>query len=261
MEIEVLGVEGDTKYLGRKLTFTDPHRMEVESRIASAWKKFHVQKQELLNRDYSLNDRLRLFHGTVTPTVLYGCEAWTMTVELDQRLRVTQRQMLRMIFQMPRRRVAVESDTETSEGAEQHGQISTDVNTDESLEPWQEWIRRSTHEVEHRMGRLKMEDWVTLRKRRKWRWAHKIATTIHETWGPLVLKWDPSPHLGVFRNRNTGRPKLRWADDIKQYVYRKIHGTTPTQSINPRFDNAWLEYARNASHWKQLEDGYAQKDV
>ena len=261
MEIEVLGVDGEAKYLERKLTFTDSHRIEVESRIASAWKKFHVQKQELMNRDYSLNDRLRLFHGTVTPTVLYGCEAWTMTTELEQRLRVTQRQMLRMILQMPRRRVTLESETDTSEGAEQQAQASIDVTTDESLEPWQEWIRRSTREVEHRMGRLNLDDWITLQRRRKWRWARKIATSTQEAWGPLVLKWDPSPHLGVLRNRRTGKPKARWADDIKQYIYRKIHGTTPAHSINPRFDNAWLEYARNASHWKMLEDGYAQKDV
>ena len=118
---------------------------------------------------------------------------------------------------MPSRRVSLASDTEASEGVEQHGQISTDINTDESLEPWQEWIRRSTHEVEHRMGRLKMEDWVTLQKRRKWRWAHKIATTIHETWGLLVLKWDPSLHLGVFRNRNFVRT-ARDGTYVRTYV-------------------------------------------
>ena len=38
MEIEVLGVDGNTKYLGRKFTFADPHRTEMESRISSAWK-------------------------------------------------------------------------------------------------------------------------------------------------------------------------------------------------------------------------------
>ena len=262
MEIEVLGVDGNTKYLGRKLTFTDPHQTEVESRIASAWKKFHVQKQELMNRDFSLNDRLRLFHGTVTPTVLYGCEAWTMTADLEQRLRVAQRQMLRMMLQMPRRRIQTTSDTDRSEGEEQQGQIDgIDISTDESLEPWQEWIRRSTREVEHRMGRLKIEDWVTLQRRRKWRWANKVAISTQEAWGPLVLKWDPSPHLGVFQNRRIGRPKLRWADDIKRYLYWTLHTTTPAESINPRFDNTWLEYARSTSHWKQLEDGYANKSV
>ena len=98
MEIEVLGVDGNTKYLGRKLTFTDPHRVEVESRIAAGWKRFHAQKQELMNRDYSLNDRLRLSHGTVSPTVLYGCEAWTLTQPFAQKLRKAQRSMTHKIF-------------------------------------------------------------------------------------------------------------------------------------------------------------------
>ena len=110
-------------------------------------------------------------------------------------------------------------------------------------------------------GTLKIEDWVTLQRRRKWRWAHKVATSTQEAWGPLVLKWDPSPHLGVFQNRRIGRPNLRWADDIKKYLYWTLHTTTPAESINPRFDNAWLEYARSTSHWKQLEDGYAHKSV
>eukprot|EP00959_Pyramimonas_sp_CCMP1952_P087406 1828742-Pyramimonas_sp.AAC.1 len=29
------------------------------------------------------NNRIRLFHGTVSHNVLYGCEAWTMTKEFE----------------------------------------------------------------------------------------------------------------------------------------------------------------------------------
>ena len=106
-----------------------------------------------------------------------------MTADLEQRLRVAQRQMLRMMLQMPRRRIQTTSDTDRSEGEEQQGQIDgIEISTDESLEPWQEWIRRSTHAVEHRMGRLKIEDWVTLQRRRKWRWANKVATSTQEAW-------------------------------------------------------------------------------
>ena len=82
MNIEILPYSSSQKYLGRRFTFQDPTRNEIESRIAAGWKKFCLLKHELTTKTYSIKDRLRLFHGTVTPTVLYGCSSWTLTVEL-----------------------------------------------------------------------------------------------------------------------------------------------------------------------------------
>eukprot|EP00959_Pyramimonas_sp_CCMP1952_P374625 7846034-Pyramimonas_sp.AAC.1 len=90
--------------------------MEVENQIASAWKTLYSLKQELTGTHYSLNNRIRLFHGTIAPTVLYGCEAWTMTQELENRIRRAQRQMLRMIAKTPRRRLAGNHDFEDGTG-------------------------------------------------------------------------------------------------------------------------------------------------
>ena len=44
MNVELLKREGATKYLVRKISFHAPHRTEVENRMASAWRKFAVQK-------------------------------------------------------------------------------------------------------------------------------------------------------------------------------------------------------------------------
>ena len=104
LKVEVLPCSAAQKYLGRKLSFTTPHQIEVENRIAAAWRKFCLLKRELTTNTYPLRDRLRLFHGTVTPTALYACTSWTLTQELENRLRRTQRQMLRMILGSPRRR-------------------------------------------------------------------------------------------------------------------------------------------------------------
>ena len=52
-----------------------------EERSTAIRRKFHMLKQELTTRAYSLLGRLRLFHGTITPTVLYGCSSWTMTTD------------------------------------------------------------------------------------------------------------------------------------------------------------------------------------
>ena len=138
MQIEVLKVDDTTKYLGRRLSFSDPHRVELENRISNAWKKFYMQKQELTGKHYSVNDRLRLFHGTVTPTVLYGCEAWALSTELEHRLQKTQRQMLRMILRVPRRIIHTTSDNGSDVTSEPDCDITIE-DAAENLEPWVDW--------------------------------------------------------------------------------------------------------------------------
>lgn len=103
MNITILTTCGTTYYIGRKWAFKDPHRTELENRISTAWRHFHMLKQKLTGHRYSLRDRLRLFHGTVTPTILNGCEAGTLTTESENRLKRTQRQIPRMILHAPRR--------------------------------------------------------------------------------------------------------------------------------------------------------------
>ena len=104
MKIEVLPRNGKIKYLGRQITFENGTVVELSNRIKAAWAKFMQYKSELTKKHYSLSDRLRLFEAVVTPTVLYGSEAWTMTAEMSRLLRTTQRRMLRMVLGQGRRR-------------------------------------------------------------------------------------------------------------------------------------------------------------
>ena len=74
MKIEVLPPYRGTKYLGRQLQHSTPHETELENRIATAWRKFHALKNEFTGKTYSRSDRLGLFNGTITPTVLYDAK-------------------------------------------------------------------------------------------------------------------------------------------------------------------------------------------
>ena len=132
---------------------------------------------------------------------------------------------------------------------------------EETLEPWHEWIQRSTREAEERMRKLKMKDWVHLQRQRKWAWAKKIATIGEDSWILKPLKWDPSPQMNLSENRNVGRPKMRWADDIRQYLWKELHQTTPLPSINPRLDSGWLHHAQDEDRWSSLEEGYVTRRI
>jgi hypothetical protein len=302
MKIEVMTTSESTKYLGRALSFNDPHRTELENRIAAAWRKFYKLKQELTGTRYSLTDRLRLFHGTITPTVLYAAESWTLTTELENRLRRAQRQMLRMIIHAPRRRHVIEPQTtqpettqcntttsmkstitvcSSSDSAvdsttpERQPSTPTDNIDDTELEPWADWIKRSTHEVEERMKRLKLDDWVSIQRQRKWKWAEKLALCKDPTWTTIALQWDPTVDPRLKARRRPGRPKTRWADDIYKFIHEDTATITtsttsstnisdkqlPPQSTSPTpLDNeVWLQRAKDKKFWDAHEKGYVQR--
>ena len=260
MQIEVLKTDDTTKYLGRKLSFSDPHRIELESRSSCAWKKFYALKHELTGKHYSLNDRLRLFHGTVTPTVLYGCETWALSSELEHRLRKTQRQMLRMILRAPRR-LNVENQDDESDGTSEPDRDEILDNNTEHLEPWADWIRRTTHEAERRMKELRLDDWVSLHRKRKWRWAQKVATSHTHNWCIHALTWEPGHRvLSSNYSRRVGRPKLRWTDDVRSHISERVYNSPAPASLHARLDNGtWIHHAQDGELWDRLEHSFIHR--
>ena len=102
--MKVLTYLDATKCLGRKLTIHDHHTVEIDNRIATAWRKFNALRDELTNKRYPLNACVRPFNTTITPTVLYGSSSWTMTKTLTAKLQRAQRRMMRLIVGTPRKR-------------------------------------------------------------------------------------------------------------------------------------------------------------
>ena len=104
MDIEILPTTGKLNYLGHMITFRELMVTELQHRIKAAWATFTHHRQELTNKNYPLSHRLRLFNATVTPTVLYASGTWTLTEAMGRQLNTTQRRMLRLIINAPRRR-------------------------------------------------------------------------------------------------------------------------------------------------------------
>ena len=156
------------------------HDEELNNRIRAAWATFTRHRQELTNKKYPLRCRLRLFEATVGATVLYGCEAWTLKLDQQKRLRTTQRKMLRMILGMKRRVLKYEGEDQNTDGTES---ASEDTDTSEdSLEPWSDFLKRATRAAEDRLAATNQEEWITLWRRRQWRWAGKLARPSMDKW-------------------------------------------------------------------------------
>ena len=129
--IEILCASDNTKYLGRKLTFHNYHKCEIDNRIAAAWRKFGMLKHELTSKHYPLKSRLKLFDGAVTPTIMYGSASWTLTKDLEQSLQRTQRRMLRLIIGTPRRQVHTTTETITTITNRNHDHNHNDNSNDD----------------------------------------------------------------------------------------------------------------------------------
>ena len=251
MKIEILPRASAVKYLGRQITFEDYHEVELRNRIRAGWAKFMQNKQELVNKKYSLNDRLRLFESVISPTVLYGSECWTMNKSMDKMLRTTQRKMLRSILGQGRRRITRTSQTEQDSGSEHEAEPNTQEEANDELEPWAEWIRRVTHSAEESLEKLRIKTWVEQARRRKWRWAAKLyCETEQDKWTNAALAWNPQVHFDhpkpTARRKQAG-PKKRWTDELEHFVR-----TLPQQNTTLK------DVCTDPNFWQTYENDYVK---
>lgn len=151
-------------------------------------------KMSYVCRAYSLQQRLRLFDSVISPCFLYGCEAWTSTVELERKITKTQRHMLRKIIGKRRRQ------TESGE-----------------LELWADWLKRTTHEIESHCEKLCVEDWVATVRRRTWQWAGQVLRQSDMRWSYIALDWEPDKLYEQQAWRKQARPCKRWSDMIAKF--------------------------------------------
>ena len=187
-------------------------------------------REELTSRRYPLNSRLRLFDATISPTMLYGCVSWTTTKDLPTQLLRTQRRMLRLIINTPRRRTTNSNDNNVPE-----------------TEAWPDYIRRTTAIASRMISNLRIETWDTTYWRRKWRWASRIASQPKDRWSRLACTWKPDLDNRRRAYRQVDRPRKRWDDEIQQFL----------QSAQPQ-PTHWLDAATDSELWKLLETKFLE---
>jgi len=125
----------------------------------------------LSSRLLSKNLKIKIYRTIVLPVVLYGCEAWSLTLWEERKLRVFENMVLRRIFGPKRDKV-------TGEMRRLHNELINDLYTSPNM--------------------------VRVIKSRRMRWAGHVAR-MGEEWGVYrVLVGKP---LG---KRPLRRPRSRW---------------------------------------------------
>ena len=139
------------------------------------------------------------------------------------------------------------NDCDIESTTSDHKPSPPNLEPTECLEPWVDWIKRCTHEIEERVRKLRLEDWVTLQRRRKWRYARKVLLANSHEWNTAALHWDPTLDHKLNTHRRPGRPKTRWTDDLQQHIQRQTQ--TP-----------WLKTGTRNDIWITTEEKYVQQN-
>ena len=90
----------DYIYLGKQISFKKTNNEdEVSRRINATWKKFWTWK-EILKGNYELRLKKVVFDTCLLPCLLYGCETWTFTNKVKQKIRCAQTAMERSMLKI-----------------------------------------------------------------------------------------------------------------------------------------------------------------
>lgn len=100
-----LVVEGTTykgvekfKYLGCTVTDTNERHEEIDIRIHNALRCSAALHQILVSKLISRRTKIRIYKTVIRPILMYGCEAWTLTLKEENKLLVAERKILRKIL-------------------------------------------------------------------------------------------------------------------------------------------------------------------
>ena len=86
------------KYLGTTLTIHNSIRVEIKSRLRSGNACYHSVQNLLSSRLLSRKLKIKIYRTMILPVVLYGCEAWSLTLREERKLRLFENMALRRIF-------------------------------------------------------------------------------------------------------------------------------------------------------------------
>lgn len=85
-------------YLGQSISLNKNTENETKRRIGLAWNKFWLLKFLLMDKRQNASTKAEILDKCVMPTLLYGCQTWSLTEKQKKQLQVCQRRMERKIL-------------------------------------------------------------------------------------------------------------------------------------------------------------------
>ena len=174
------------KYLGTTLTIQNSIREEIKSRLRSGNACYHSVQNLLSSRLLSRILKIKIYRTIIFPVVLYGCEAWSLTLREERKLRAFENMVLRRIFGPTR-------DEVTGEWRRLHNEELSDLYSSPNI--------------------------VRVIKLRRMRWAGHVARMENGRGAYRVLVGKPEV------KRPLGRPRSRRVDNIRMDLQEVGYGS------------------------------------
>ncbi|GFN78136.1 craniofacial development protein 2 [Plakobranchus ocellatus] len=89
------------KYLGTIISNDGKTNREISARTAQAKINFQKKKIILTNKHISIKTRKRALQCYIEPVLMYGCEAWTISKQTQNKLEATEMWFLRRMLRIP----------------------------------------------------------------------------------------------------------------------------------------------------------------
>ena len=86
------------KYLGTTVTRNNLIEEEIKERIAAGNRASFANQKILQSKLISMKTKMKLYKALIRPVVVYGSECWVLTENINQKLLVFERKILRRIF-------------------------------------------------------------------------------------------------------------------------------------------------------------------
>jgi len=71
---------------------------EIKSRLRSGNACYHSVQNLLSSRLLSKNLKIKIYRTIISPFVFYGCETWSLTLQEERKLRMSENMVLMKIF-------------------------------------------------------------------------------------------------------------------------------------------------------------------
>ena len=164
------------KYLGSIVQNDNGMDAEIQARIGGASKCSWAVNSLLRSRHLTRTTKLQVYTTMIRPVLSYACETWALTKELERKLLVFERSVLRRIL-------GPVIDDETGQWRRRHNYELRDVTR---LPPITNYVRAQ-----------------------RLRWAGHVARMDEGSLLRRILDGRPEGR------RPPGRPRLRWSDCVR----------------------------------------------
>ena len=183
------------KYLGQTTYLKETTKEEIKCRIRTGWGCFGRNREVFLDEKLPMSLRRQVFDQCVLPSMTYGCQTWSLSKGMGQKLRTAQRAMERKMLNL---------------------KIKDKV-------PYTE-IRKRT----------RVQDIVQFVLKQKWKWAGHVARLDDNRWTQRVTEWQPREgrrsrgrqrkrwrddlvQLKGVTWRHDAQHRQRWRSDVEGY--------------------------------------------